>query len=50
QSVEIGYREGASSSLDVADARRTYAQASADALVAEYQHALAVAIVEVIVP
>ncbi|MBV9334069.1 MAG: TolC family protein, partial [Candidatus Eremiobacteraeota bacterium] len=35
QSVEIGYREGASSSLDVADARRTYAQASADALVAE---------------
>ncbi len=50
QSVEIGYREGASSSLDVADARRTYAQASADALVAEYQHALAIAIVEVIVP
>jgi cobalt-zinc-cadmium efflux system outer membrane protein len=50
QSVEIGYREGASSSLDVADARRTYAQASTDSLVAEYQHALAVAIVEVMIP
>ena len=50
EAVEIGYREGASSSLDVADARRTYVQASADALVAEYQRALAYAVLEVIVP
>lgn len=48
--VEIGYREGASSSLDVADARRTYVQASANALAAEYQRALAYAMLEVIVP
>jgi cobalt-zinc-cadmium efflux system outer membrane protein len=48
--VEIGYREGASSSLDVADARRTYDQASVDALVAEYQRAVAFAILTVIVP
>ncbi len=48
--VEIGYREGASSSLDVADARRTYEQASVDALVAQYQHELALAILAVIVP
>jgi outer membrane protein TolC len=48
--VEIGYREGASSSLDVADARRTYDQASVDALVAEYQRVLALAILQVIVP
>lgn len=48
--VEIGYREGASSSLDVADARRTYDQASVDALVAEYQRVLALAILTVIVP
>jgi len=48
--VEIGYREGASSSLDVAEARRTYEQASVDALVAEYRRALAYAILEVIVP
>lgn len=48
--VEIGYREGASSSLDVADARRTYEQASVDALVAEYRRELAFAILEVIVP
>jgi outer membrane protein TolC len=48
--VEIGYREGASSSLDVAEARRTYDQAAVDALVAEYRRALAYAILEVIVP
>lgn len=48
--VELGYREGASSSLEVADARRTYEEAALDALVAEYQRALALAIVEVIVP
>ncbi|MGA9417762.1 MAG: TolC family protein, partial [Candidatus Cybelea sp.] len=48
--VQIGYREGASSSLDVADARRTYDQASVDALVAEYQRAVALAILTVIVP
>jgi outer membrane protein TolC len=48
--VEIGYREGASSSLDIADARRTFEQASVDALVAEYRRELAYAILEVIVP
>jgi outer membrane protein TolC len=48
--VELGYREGASSSLEVADARRTYEEAAVDALVAEYQRALALAIVEAIVP
>lgn len=48
--VELGYREGASSSLEVADARRTYEEAALNALVAEYQRALALAIVEVIVP
>ncbi|MBV8530820.1 MAG: TolC family protein [Candidatus Eremiobacteraeota bacterium] len=48
--VEIGYREGASSSLDLAQARRTYEQASVDALVAEYQRALALATLEVIIP
>lgn len=48
--VELGYREGATSSLEVADARRTYEEAALNALVAEYQRALALAIVEVIVP
>jgi outer membrane protein TolC len=48
--VELGYREGASSSLEVAEARRTYEEAALNALVAEYQQALAIAIVEVIVP
>jgi outer membrane protein TolC len=48
--VEIGYREGASSSLDIAIARRTYDQASVDALNAEYRRALAYAVLEVIVP
>jgi outer membrane protein TolC len=48
--VELGYREGASSSLEVAEARRTYEEAALNALVAEYQQALALAIVEIIVP
>jgi outer membrane protein TolC len=48
--VELGYREGASSSLDVAEARRTYVQASVDALVAEYNRAQALATLEVLVP
>jgi outer membrane protein, heavy metal efflux system len=48
--VELGYREGASSSLELAEARRTFEEAALDALVAEYQQALALAIVEVIVP
>lgn len=48
--VQTGYREGASSSLDVADARRTYEQAAIDALVAQYQQAQALATLEVIVP
>jgi outer membrane protein TolC len=48
--VELGYREGASTSLDIADARRTYQQATVDALVAEYQRALAFAVLQVIVP
>jgi len=50
RAVELGYREGASSSLDVADARRTYVQASVNAVVAEYLRAQAYAILEVIVP
>jgi outer membrane protein TolC len=48
--VELGYREGASSSLEVAEAHRTYEEAALNALLAEYQRALALAIVEVIVP
>ncbi|MBV8373541.1 MAG: TolC family protein [Candidatus Eremiobacteraeota bacterium] len=48
--VELGYREGASSSLDVAEARRTYVQASVDALIAAYDHAQALALLEVFVP
>jgi len=48
--VEIGYREGASSSLDVADARRTATQASIDALVAEYLRAQSYALLEIIAP
>jgi len=50
QAVEIGYKEGASSSLDVAEARRTYDQAAVDALVAEYKRAQALAEIQVIVP
>jgi outer membrane protein TolC len=48
--VELGYREGASSSLEVAQARQTFAQASVDALVSSYQRAQAYALLEVIVP
>ena len=48
--VELGYREGASSSLDVAEARRTYVQASVDALVAQYDRAQALALLEALVP
>jgi outer membrane protein TolC len=48
--VETGYREGASSSLDVADARRTLAQASVDALVAQYREAQSEALLEIIAP
>ncbi|HTX60635.1 MAG TPA: TolC family protein [Verrucomicrobiae bacterium] len=48
--VELGYREGASSSLDVADARRTSVQASIDALVAQYDQASSFALLEVMVP
>jgi outer membrane protein TolC len=48
--VEIGYREGAVSSLDVADARRTFVQASVNALVAQYAREQAYAVLEVLVP
>jgi outer membrane protein TolC len=48
--VELGYREGASSSLDVADARRTATQASIDALVAQYREAQSEALLEIIAP
>ncbi len=48
--VQTGYREGASSSLDVAIARSTYEQAALDALVAQYQQAQSLATLEVIVP
>jgi outer membrane protein TolC len=48
--VELGYREGESSGVDIADARRTYLQASVDALTAQYQQAAAHWYVEVIAP
>ena len=48
--VELGYREGASSSLDVADARRTATQASIDALIAQYREAQSEALLEIIAP
>ncbi|MBV8284704.1 MAG: TolC family protein [Candidatus Eremiobacteraeota bacterium] len=48
--VETGYREGASSSLDVEEARRTYAQAENDALAAQYALAQARSTLEVMVP
>jgi outer membrane protein TolC len=48
--VELGYHEGASSSLDVAEARRTYAQAAVDALVARYDSAQDFALVDALVP
>jgi outer membrane protein TolC len=39
RATEIGYRSGASSSLDVADARRTYVQAALDEVNAVYAQA-----------
>jgi outer membrane protein TolC len=48
--VELGYREGVSSGVDVADARRTYVQASVDALTARYERAAAHWYVEVVAP
>jgi outer membrane protein TolC len=48
--VELGYREGASSSLDVAEAQRTSVQTSVDALVARYRTAQAFAILQAIAP
>ena len=50
RAVELGYREGASSSLDVSVARRTAVQASVDALVSHYARAQAFALLEVMVP
>ncbi len=44
--TQTGYRSGASSSLDVADARRTYAQAALDELTARYAQAQAAAALE----
>jgi outer membrane protein TolC len=43
RATEIGYRSGASSSLDVADARRTYTQAALNELAAIYAQAQAAA-------
>ena len=43
RATEIGYRSGASSSLDVADARRTYVQAALAELTAVYAQAQAAA-------
>ncbi len=48
--VEVGYREGASSSLDVAIARRTYDQSQVDAMVAEYDSARALAVAQLVAP
>lgn len=47
--VELGYREGASSSLDVVEAQRTYVQAAVDALTAEYEREQDIALVEALV-
>ncbi len=44
--TQTGYRSGASSSLDVADARRTYVQAALDELTAMYARAHAAAALE----
>jgi outer membrane protein TolC len=43
RATQIGYRSGASSSLDVADARRTYVQAALDEVSAVYAQAQAAA-------
>jgi outer membrane protein TolC len=48
--IELGYREGASSSLDVAVARRTYEDARVQALVATYDSARSQAMLEIVVP
>ncbi len=48
--IEVGYREGASSSLDVAVARRTYEDARVQALVATYDSARSQAMLEIVVP
>jgi outer membrane protein len=48
--VQIGYREGASSSLEVADARRVATQAAVDVLVARYRAAQSEALLEIIAP
>ena len=44
---ELGYRAGAASGLEVAEARSTYAQAEIDLLSAEYDEAAAVAVFEI---
>lgn len=44
---ELGYRAGAASGLEVAQARSTYAQAVIDALGAEYDEAAAVAVFDI---
>lgn len=44
---ELGYRAGAASGLEVAEARSTYAQAEIDALGAEYDEAAAAAVFEI---
>lgn len=46
RATQIGYRSGASSSLDVADARRTYVQAALEELDAVYAQAQAAASLE----
>lgn len=46
RATEIGYRNGASSSLDVADARRTYVQAALNEVTAVYAQAQAAATLE----
>jgi outer membrane protein TolC len=48
--IELGYREGASSASDVAEARRTYEQAALDALTAKYQQAAAHWSLELLIP
>ncbi|HEY1428455.1 MAG TPA: TolC family protein [Candidatus Tumulicola sp.] len=48
--VQLGYRNGASSGLDLAEAQRTYQQAAVDALTARYQQAQAHWYVELVAP
>lgn len=45
--IELGYRSGATSGLEVAEARSTYAQAQVDELSAVYDEALAAAVFDV---